>query len=121
MLDIEENYMNCSGAMAISFDRTFRMRKSLTMAFVSVRANQTMNGTAANHVKMKLNGSGNCKTEMYLRNSGRSRKRHNNLDTNQINVETLKLFRELYGNGYLQKVCDLKPSQIIQEKEAGWD
>lgn len=54
--------------------RTFKMRKSLTMAFVSDWANQTMSGTAANQVKMKLNGSGNCKNELHVRNLGRSKK-----------------------------------------------
>lgn len=36
----------------------FKIKESLTTAFVRVRANQTRNGTAANQVKMKLNGSG---------------------------------------------------------------
>lgn len=39
---------------------TFKIKESLTTAFVRVRANQTRNGTAANQVKMKLNGSGSC-------------------------------------------------------------
>jgi len=39
---------------------TFKIKKSFTITFVSDRASQTMRGTAANHVKMKLNGSGSC-------------------------------------------------------------
>lgn len=39
----------------------FKIKKSFTIAFVSVRANQTMRGTAANQVKRKLNGSGSSK------------------------------------------------------------
>lgn len=41
-------------------DSTFKIKKSLTIAFVKDWDNQTMRGTAANHVKMKLNGSGSC-------------------------------------------------------------
>jgi len=39
---------------------TFKIKKSFTITFVSERASQTRRGTAANHVKMKLNGSGSC-------------------------------------------------------------
>jgi hypothetical protein len=44
---------------------TFKIKKSFTIAFVSVRANQTMRGTAANQVKRKLNGSGSCNATIY--------------------------------------------------------
>jgi len=36
------------------------------MAFVSVRAIHTMRGTAANHVKMKLKGSGSCTQQQFI-------------------------------------------------------
>jgi hypothetical protein len=39
---------------------TFKIKKSFTITFVSERASQTRRGTAANHVNMKLNGSGSC-------------------------------------------------------------
>lgn len=44
---------------------TFKMRKSFKMAFVIACANQNISGKAANHVKMKLKGSGNCIMTTY--------------------------------------------------------
>lgn len=40
---------------------TFKIRKSLMITFVIVKDNHSMKGKAANHTKMKLNGSGSCK------------------------------------------------------------
>lgn len=42
-------------------DPTFKIKKSFTMKFVIDRASHNMSGKAANHVKMKLKGSGSCK------------------------------------------------------------
>ena len=39
---------------------TTKIRKSFTMKFVKVKDKYSMSGKAANHVKMKLNGSGSC-------------------------------------------------------------
>jgi hypothetical protein len=39
---------------------TLRIRKSFTIALVIACATQNIKGNAANHVKMKLKGSGNC-------------------------------------------------------------
>ena len=39
---------------------TFKIKKSFTMALVNNWDNQNRRGKAANHVKMKLKGSGNC-------------------------------------------------------------
>ena len=41
-------------------ESTFRIRKSFTMAFVTNCADNNIPGKAANHVKMKPKGSGNC-------------------------------------------------------------
>jgi hypothetical protein len=41
-------------------ENTFKIRKSFTMALVIAWAIQNIKGNAANHVKMKLKGSGNC-------------------------------------------------------------
>jgi len=40
---------------------TFKIKKSLRISLVSDNARYTIAGTAANHVKMKLNGSGSCR------------------------------------------------------------
>lgn len=47
---------------------TFRIKESLMISFVSDSARYTIAGTAANHVKMKLNGSGSCKFSFALFN-----------------------------------------------------
>jgi len=39
---------------------TFKIRKSFTITLVIACAIQNIKGSAANHVKMKLKGSGNC-------------------------------------------------------------
>lgn len=49
---------------------TFKIRKSFTMALVIACASQNIKGSAANHVKMKLKGSGNCrKSENTVKNN----------------------------------------------------
>lgn len=56
--------------------RPFRIRESLTTNFVRDWANQTIKGTAANQVKMKLNGFGSSKTYV-ISNPVRSSKKKN--------------------------------------------
>ena len=54
-----------------------KIKKSFTKKFVIDRANHNMSGNAANHVKMKLNGSGSSKRYVISNPVKSSRKKNN--------------------------------------------
>jgi hypothetical protein len=58
----------------------FKIKKSLRISLVSDNARYTIAGTAANHVKMKLNGSGSSSRYVISKPVMSSRKK--NLENN---------------------------------------
>jgi hypothetical protein len=59
-LHVNGTVMYWMGLGATKRENTFKIRKSFTMTLVIACATQNIKGSAANHVKMKLKGSGNC-------------------------------------------------------------
>lgn len=80
---------------------TFKIKKSLMISLVSDNARYTIAGTAANHVKMKLNGSGSCKIVVN--------------DYEYI-LQTIKDWpREVF---YLEQVCNFKTGKVVKEEKS---